>query len=200
MFSRIVTFTGAENIDAGVQYVRETVTPQLKQQKGFRGITASVDREAGVLGVLSLWETEADRDASESGMVKTREEGHRIIGGKLTVEMFEEALAEIAQLPTVGSSRLLIRRVSMDSDKVEANLAFFRSDVLPQIKANTGFQGVRQMINRATGEGVVGTVWADEASLKAAAKDAESRRDQAAQRGVSLGEQSEREIVFVDLQ
>ena len=199
MFSRIVTFTGAQDIDDGVSYVRDVVTPQLKQQKGFRGITASADRRSGVLGVLSLWETEADRDASESAMAKTREEGQRIVGGTLTVEMYEEALVEMAQRPVVAS-RLLVRRVSMDPATVDANLAYFESDVLPQIKANAGFQAVRQMINRATGEGVVGTVWADEASLKAAATDAESRRDQAAQRGVTLGEQSAREILFVDLQ
>lgn len=199
MFSRVVTFTGAQNIDAGLAYVRETVTPLLKQQKGFRGVTASVDRSAGVLGVLSLWDSEDDRNASESALAKVREEAQRIVGGTFTVETFEETLAEIAQMPTVGKSRLLLRRVSMEPTKVNANLAFFKSTVLPQIKSNAGFQAVRQMINRKTGEGVVGTIWADDASLEAAAREAEARSGQAAAQGVTLGEQSKREVLFVDL-
>ncbi len=198
MFARTVTFTGATDIDAGMRYLQDTVAPLLREQKGFRGVTASADRSSGVLGVLSLWETEADRDASESTLVKAREEGQRVIGGEMTVEHFEELLVEVDQPPTVGCS-LLLRRLSMDPGKIEENLGFFRREVLPQIKANPGFCAVRNMINRQTGEGMVGTVWADRASIDGAAEAAEARRQQAAQRGVTFGEQSKREIVFVDL-
>ncbi len=198
MFTRIVTFTGATDIDAGMRYLQDTVAPLLREQKGFRGVTASADRSGGILGVLSLWETQADRDASESTLVKAREEGQRVVGGAMTVEHFEELLVEIDKPPTVGCS-LLLRRLSMDPGKIEENLGFFRREVLPQIKANPGFCAVRNMINRQTGEGMVGTVWADRASIDAAAEAAEARRQQAAQRGVTFGEQSKREIVFVDL-
>ena len=198
MFARTVNFTGATDIDAGMTYLQDTVAPLLREQKGFRGVTASADRSSGVLGVLSLWETEADRDASESTLVKAREEGQRVIGSEMTVEHFEELLVEVDQPPTVGCS-LLLRRLSMDPGKIEENLGFFRREVLPQIKANPGFCAVRNMINRQTGEGMVGTVWADRASMDAAAEAAEARRQQAAQRGVTFGDQSKREIVFVDL-
>jgi heme-degrading monooxygenase HmoA len=198
MFARAVTFTGATDIDAGMRYLQDTVAPLLREQKGFRGVTANADRSSGVLGVLSLWETEADRDANESTLVKAREEGQRVIGGEMTVEHFEELLVEVDQPPTVGCS-LLLRRLSMDPGKIEENLGFFRREVLPQIKADPGFCAVRNMINRQTGEGMVGTVWADSASIDAAAEAAEARRQQAAQRGVTFGEQSKREIVFVDL-
>lgn len=197
MFSRVVNFTGAKDIDGGIRYISETVAPVLRQQKGFRGTTASVDRSGGVLGVLSLWDSEADRDASESALAKTREEGQKIIGGQMSVEVFEEALFEATAPPAVGSS-LLIRRISMDPAKVDDNLEFFKREVLPQIKANPGLLAVRQMINRDTGDAIVGTVWADEASMRAAAEDA-ARRQQAAAGRVTFGEQSKREIVFIDL-
>lgn len=197
MFSRVVSFTGAEDIDAGIQYTRETVAPLMHQQKGFRGTTASADRPGAVYGVLSIWETEADRDASESALAKVREEAQKIIGGQMSVEHFEEALVEVMQPPAVGSS-LLIRRVSMDPAKVDDNLDYFKREVLPQIKANPGLLAVRQMINRETGDSMVGTVWADKASMEAAAEDSEKRQQAAAAR-VSFGEQSRREVVFVDL-
>jgi heme-degrading monooxygenase HmoA len=198
MFTRMVTFTGATDIEAGVRYVQDTVAPLLHQQKGFRGVTASADRSSGVLGVLSLWETKADRDASESPMVKVRDEGQRTIGGEITVEHFEELLVQIETPPAAGYS-LLLRRISMDPAKIEENVDYFRREVLPQIKANPGFCAVRNMINRQTGAGMVGTVWADKAAMDTAAAAAEARRQQAAKQGVTIGEQSKRELVFVDL-
>src|SRR5215472_8457461 len=99
MFSRAVVFTGATDIDAGVRYLQDAVAPLLREQTGFRGVTASADRSAGVLGVLSLWETGADRDASESTLVKAREEGQRVIGGAMTVAQFEELLVETDKPP-----------------------------------------------------------------------------------------------------
>jgi heme-degrading monooxygenase HmoA len=197
MFTRIVTFIGAKDIDAGIAYVRDTVAPVLHQQKGFRGTTASADRAAKVFSVLSLWDTAADREASESALLKVREEGQQIIGGQLAVELFEEVLVELVGIPSVGAS-LLVRRVSMDPAKVDDNIAFFKAEVLPQIKANPGLLAVRQMVNRATGDAIVGTLWTDKATMQDAAADAEKRQGQAAGR-VVFGEQSEREVVFVDL-
>ena len=197
MFTRVVQFNGARDIDAGVAFVRDTVTPVLRQQKGFRGVTASVDRSGGVIGVLTIWETEADRDASESALSKVRSEGAKIIGGEMTVETYEEMVLEMVGPPRDGAA-LLIRRVSMDPAKIDDNLEFFKETVLPQIKASAGFLAVRNMINRSTGEGIVGTVWADAASMDAAAQAAQQRQAQAAGR-VSFGEQSKREVLFIEL-
>ena len=198
MFSRAVIFTGATDIDAGMRYLQDTVAPLLREQTGFRGVTASADRSAGVLGVLTLWETKADLDASESTLAKAREVGQRVIGGAMTVAQFEELVVETDKPPTVGCS-LLLRRISMDPAKIDENLGVFRRDVLPEIKANPGFCAVRAMTNRQTGEGIVGTVWADKASMDAAAEAAEARRQQAAQQGVTFGEQTKREIIFADM-
>lgn len=198
MFTRVVTFTEAQDIDAGLEFTRDKVVPLFREQAGFAGATASADRANSVFGVLSLWESEADRDASESALAKIREEAQGVVGGKATVENFEELLVAVQAPPGVGS-QLLIRRISMDPSRVDENLAFFEREVLPQIKANPGFQAVRNMVNRGTGDGMVGTVWADKASLEAAAQAAETRRQQAADQGVTFGEQSRREILFAEL-
>jgi len=95
MFTRIVTFSGASDIDAGVRYLQDTAAPLLHGQNGFRGVTASADRSGAVLSVLSLWATEADRDASESSVIKARDEGQRVTGGDFAVERFEELLLEV---------------------------------------------------------------------------------------------------------
>lgn len=197
MFTRVVTFTEATDIDGGIAYVRDTVSPVLQQQKGFRGTTASADRAGKLFSVLTLWETATDRENSESALLKIREEGQKVIGGELTVELFEEVLVELVGKPVVGAS-LLVRRVTMDPAKVDENLAYFKTEVLPTIKANPGLIAVRNMLNRTTGDGLTGTSWTDKASMESAVADAEKRVAQAEGR-VVLGEQSKRELVFVDL-
>ncbi len=197
MRARITTVTGATKIDEGVEHLRDQVVPQLQQQKGYRGLTANGDRAAGIVGVLTLWETQDDLDASESMVDKVRREAVAAFGGtSQTVERFEQTVAEVGPNPPTLGSKLQIRRVKMDPARVDDNLTFFKSTVLPDIMATPGFQSVRQMINRSTGEGVVGTVWADDESLQTATAKADERRAIAESRGVEFGEVATRELIF----
>ncbi|HUY66076.1 MAG TPA: hypothetical protein VMV06_04610 [Acidimicrobiales bacterium] len=198
MQTRLVSFTGAKDIDQGVDYVREEVVPTLNAQHGYRGLTVSADRSGGVLGVLSLWETEADREASESTLAKNRQEGLGIIGGEMSVEVFEQFLAEITERPIVGSP-LMVTRISVEPTEIEENFEFFKSEVLPRIKSNPGFRSLRMMMNRQTGHGLVGVVWADKEAMETAAASAPSRRQPSIDRGVKFHGDSYREIAFVDL-
>ena len=197
MFSRVLTFRGAKNIDGGVGVVRDTL-PVLRGLKGYRGVTASADRDGGVFGILSLWETEADRDASLDALAGARQKGLDVLGGDLTVESFEELVVEMASPPTVGSA-LMVTRISMDPSKIDENVGFFKSSILPRITAAPGFLALRNMIDRKTGRGAVGTVWTDQAAMKSAAAEAQARRDEGRARGVKFEEDSYREILFADM-
>ncbi len=199
MHTRVVTVTGAKDIDAGIRFFQENVIPVLNAQDGYRGFTASADRAGGVFAVFSLWETAADRDAGEGALASIRQEATEVIGGELKVETFEQLVAEIGEPPPGPGSALMVTRISMDPAKIDENIAFFKSEVVPRIKALSGFQGLRNMINRATGEGIVGTAWSDQDALKRAADDAQARRDEAVARGVNFGEMSFREIVLAEL-
>jgi heme-degrading monooxygenase HmoA len=198
MFTRVLTFTGAKSIDDGVAFVRDNAVPVLQQHKGYRGITASADRDAGLLGVLSLWESEADRDASFAPLAELRQQGLDVVGGELTVESFEQLVEEVASPPTVGSA-LMVTRISMDPAKVDEKVGFFKSEILPRIKAAPGFRALRHMIDRKSGRGAVGSAWADQEAMKNAAAEAQSRRDEGRARGVSFEGDSYREIVFADM-
>jgi heme-degrading monooxygenase HmoA len=198
MHNRVLTFTGAKNIDDGVAFVRDNAVPVLQEQKGYRGVTASADRDGGVLGVLSLWETEADRDASFGPLAELRQQGLDVVGGELTVESFEQLVEEMASPPTVGSA-LMVTRISMDPAKVDENLGFFKSEVVPRITAAPGFLALRNMMDRKTGRGLVGSAWADQEAMKNAAAQGQARRDEGRARGVSFDGDSYREIVFADV-
>jgi heme-degrading monooxygenase HmoA len=200
MFLRVLTFTGAQHVDEGLRFIRDEVTPVLRQQHGYRGLNVSADRSGGILGVLSRWETEADREASNSALAKSREDGQRVIGGTLTVETFEEVVWEVAEPPVPGSSVLHLRRVRMDPARVEENIEFFRQVAVPELRSQPGFQAVRNFLDRQSGAGMVGTVWADDAALQAGDAAGKARRKRAtAERGVTFGEESRREILFADM-
>jgi len=199
MYARTITFNGAKNIDDGVTLVREKAVPVASGLQGYRGITVSADRRGGVLGILSLWETEADRTASQKALDEVRQEAVGVVGGEMTIENFEQVVAELAEAPPGPGAVLLLQRVSMDPAKVEDNLAFFRSEIVPLIKAGPGFRGVRNLINRETGQGMVGTTWDDADARRSARAQAQERRPRAMERGVNFGETSEREILFADL-
>ncbi len=198
MYARIVTITGAKDIDGGIGWLREQLPPVLQDQKGFRGLGVNVDRAGGILGVLTLWDTEADRDASWDALAARRQESQDIIGGQLSAETYEELLREAGSTPPAPGSALMLQPVRMDPAKIDDNLAFFKSEVLPRIKACKGFQQVRLLMNRETGHGVGGTAWADEDAMRAAVADAQARRQESTGRGVQFGEVRYREIVFTE--
>lgn len=196
MHVRISTITGASDIDGGIDFVRDQVVPQLQQQKGFRGLSVSGDRKAGVVTVLSVWETEADLDASESAADKARGDATKLIGGQVSVERYEQLVWERGDTPPGPGAKLHIRHVKMDPSRIDGNAEFFRQTVLPEMKATPGFLGCRNLIDRSTGEGHVGTVWADEESLAGALANAEQRRSRAADRGVEFGGEQVLEVLF----
>ncbi|MBV9042061.1 MAG: hypothetical protein JOZ68_13730 [Acidimicrobiia bacterium] len=199
MHARVMTFSGAKNIDDGLVFLREKAMPEVRSQPGYRGLTASADRQGGVFGILSLWETEADRQASRTALDGLRQEALGVMGGELTIEDFEQVVLEMGDTPPGPGSALLVQRATMDPAKVDDNLSFFKSEVVPRIKANPGFRGLRNLLNREAGQSIVGTVWADTESMRSALAQGQQNRQAAIDRGISFGDVSEREVLLTDL-
>ncbi len=199
MFVRMTLTEDVPDLVAAVAHLRDEVLPAIKDLSGFRGITASSDRKAGVIGILTMWDTEADLKASDAAASKVRENAIKSFGGRLVeVQVYEQVVQEVTAPPAPGSP-LLITPTKMDPAKVDENVEFFKSTVLPDMKATPGFRAVRNMVNRQTGEGMVGLVLADEASVKEAEARGDARRARASQQGIQLGERSRREILFTAL-
>jgi quinol monooxygenase YgiN len=196
MHVRITTVTGASNIDGGLAVLRDQVLPQMRQQTGFRGLSASGDRAAGVVTVLSVWDSEADLEASESAADKARGDAVRIMGGEVSVERYEQTVWTVGDTRPGPGAKLHIRHVKIDPARIEENLEFFRRTVVPEMKARPGFLAVRHLIDRSTGQARVGSVWADEDSLSASLAQSEQRRALAKDRGVEFGEDRVLEVLF----
>jgi heme-degrading monooxygenase HmoA len=94
MFARVSAFQGPPDQTAeGIRIAREQVLPAAKLMDGFKGIYLLFDRESGKSLSVTLWETEADMQASEEAANRLRAEsadasGETIVG----VERYEVAL------------------------------------------------------------------------------------------------------------
>jgi hypothetical protein len=198
MHTRLISFTGATDFDGGVAYLRDEVLGILKSQKGYRGVSASAARDVGILSVLTLWDTEADRSASDSALGKARDEATKIVGGTMSVENFEQVAAAVKKVPVAGC-RLIATRYSQASGLVEGNITFFTDELLPQIAAQPGFCAVRNMLDRATGSGVVGTIFENDDAMEAGKAGMQERRPIVETRGIRFDEITYREILLSEV-
>jgi heme-degrading monooxygenase HmoA len=109
-FVRMVTANGdPQKLDAAIVHMRNHVLPLLKAQKGYRATIAAVDRQSGVVGVSTVWDSKADLDASESKLAGPRAEVARLAGAgahEVQVEIFETAVVELSAAATQTAAKV----------------------------------------------------------------------------------------------
>ncbi len=67
MYARVTNIRFSPNLKAEVVRVAQGFTPILKERQGFEGLLVLTDPEDTGMGtIVSLWQTEADAEASES--------------------------------------------------------------------------------------------------------------------------------------
>jgi hypothetical protein len=138
MHVRVNTVRGATSPDNGTRYLHENVLPLLHQQAGYRGGMTSIDRAGAVVGVISLWEDRNALEAGEGIAADLRAEAVRIIGGDVTVEIFEQVVGEIGNPPPAGGCLVRFASFQTDAARVDENVAFFKAEVLPAITGSPG--------------------------------------------------------------
>ncbi len=68
MYARVTTSQiNPDQTDEATNIVRDSLVPAAEQQKGFAGYLLLGDRGTGKGISITLWETEADREASGPG-------------------------------------------------------------------------------------------------------------------------------------
>jgi heme-degrading monooxygenase HmoA len=93
MFARVSTIQGTpEHLEEAIRYLAAPAT--FRQAKGFKGNYLLVDRESGKMLTITLWETEADLQATAQAVNPLRQEGARLAGAAepALVEVYEVAI------------------------------------------------------------------------------------------------------------
>jgi hypothetical protein len=198
MYARITTITGVTNLDAEVTHLEERVATEVMQMAGYRGLIASGDRTTGTVGVLGLWENEEALRSSDSVVSKVRAEAAQVFGGSVTVETFEQVIEETGAIPPAVGCALIIRRTNLEPARVNEGVEFLRVQAVPMVKETPGFRSLRVLIDRQSGDAIIGAVFDDQAALAAARerlepplfKDAEARN-------LDVGNASVRELLYI---
>lgn len=91
MFSRVNSLqTKPDRIDDVAQVVRDIVHPGIRGEPGYRGYVVLGNRETGKALGVTLWESEATREASDATARQIRPKVEQGTGGTMvSVEKYE---------------------------------------------------------------------------------------------------------------
>src|SRR5579863_9380383 len=98
MYARVVTAQYQPGTgDEGLRLFRESVLPETRQQRGFKGAMALIDRSTDKAIAITLWQTEADAQASGTSSPYLRAQMAKIaslVAAAPVIEMYEVAVQE----------------------------------------------------------------------------------------------------------
>ena len=192
-----ISVTGAD-VTAATKFLEDRASA-IAAHKGFRQLAASGDRSKGILSIISVWDSKEDLEASDSALANLRQEGLASFGGQMTVTAFEQVAFEVGgTLPQPGCVLRLVT-YRMDPSKIDENVSWFKSEVLPAMMASAGVRAVRNLVDRETGEGRVGSVYSDKSAMEASEGDRTQRMASARERGIEFGEEAVLELLFAQL-
>lgn len=90
MFARIGTWQGSrEKLEAWIVRAREEVKPSIRQDPGLAAVYWLADREHGKGLIVTLWESEAARQASEQARLRRQTGTAAATGARVTTERYE---------------------------------------------------------------------------------------------------------------
>ena len=98
MHARVVTVQFQPGkVDEGIQILRESILPETRQQRGFKGALALLDRSTDKSIAITLWQTEADAQASGASSAYLQAQIAKVaslFAAAPTIETYEVAVQE----------------------------------------------------------------------------------------------------------
>jgi hypothetical protein len=141
------------SIDAGIAHLRDEVMPALQAIDGCVGVSLLVDRESGRCIATSAWETEEAMRASADRIRPIRDRAAEMFGGSPTVEEWEIAALHRDHRSHDGAC-VRATWVTGDPARIDQNVEFYKTSVLPELENLEGFCSASLMIDRASGRSV----------------------------------------------
>jgi heme-degrading monooxygenase HmoA len=174
VYARSTTFHGsADNVDAGIDFIRSEAGPMLEQIEGCRGLSMLVDHDTGYCIATSSWENEEAMRASDERLRPIRDRGRDILGGSMAVDEWE-----IAVMHRTHHGECC--RVSWLRGDLDAMMETFRESILPELEQTPGFCSASLLVNRSAGLGCATTAWETRSAMEASRSSADDMRSRAA--------------------
>jgi len=90
-------FMPPERLDDFARFIRDDVTPPLRQRKGYCWMTTSVDRTSGIVAVFSNWETVEAREAGDSSFASVLQRAGDFGLNPIRIDFYEQVVLELLQ-------------------------------------------------------------------------------------------------------
>jgi len=168
MYARIVTGQYQPGkIDEGLQILLNSILPAARQQPGYQGALALVDRTTDKGIAIALRETAADMQATEtSGYLQEQfAKVMPLLAGAPTVEVYEVSIQEVQQGSPGGYARVLT--ATAHPGKTDEGVQIVRDSLLPVTRRQPGFKGGLVLTDRSQNKVIALTLWETEADLNA---------------------------------
>jgi heme-degrading monooxygenase HmoA len=105
VFVRVNDIQGSgDRVEEAVRLAREQILPMLRQQRGWLAMQLMVNRQNGRSIIMSVWDSAANREASEAAVRQQREQ-FRASLGSIEVSLYDAAVVQFdpAAFPVGGS-------------------------------------------------------------------------------------------------
>ncbi len=168
MYARMVTGQYQPGkIDEGLQIFLNSVLPAARQQPGYKGALALVDRTTGKAIAIGLRETAADMQATEtSGYLQEQfAKVAPLVVGAPVVEVYEVSIQEVQQGSPGRYARVLTG--TNHPGKIDEGIQIVRDSILPVTRQQSGYKGYLSLTDRTIGKGISISLWETEADLLA---------------------------------
>ncbi|WP_092608368.1 hypothetical protein [Raineyella antarctica] len=197
MYSRETTTQGSYDPAALVEQINNTILPGISHRNGFRGINVSGDPSTGTAWILTNWDTVEDLVASRQDADQLRRQATQALGGTvLGVREWDLPVVHVSDRPPTPGLPINVNRHFYDPTQLHEVVSFFAWVAEPMYRSSPGYRSVRMLVDRTTGEVLVGSVWDDEASLEEGFSRLEPIRDRAVEKGMKFVERTRREVIF----
>lgn len=154
MYARSTTIQAQpSSIDAGIAHIRDEVMPALQAIDGCVGVSLLVDRQSGRCIATSAWESDEAMHASAEQIQPIRDRAAQMFGGPATVEEWEIATLHRDHRSREGACAR-VTWVRGDPARMDQNVEYYKSAVLPDLENLEGFCSASLLINRASGRAV----------------------------------------------
>ncbi len=168
MYARVVTTQYQPGkIDEGLQIFLNSIMPAARQQPGYKGALALVDRSTGKAIAIGLRETTADMQATETSgyLAEQFAKVAPLIVGAPVVEVYEVSIQEVQKGGPGGYARVLTGTNQIG--KIDEGIQIVRDSILPVTRQQQGYKGYLSLTDRTTGRAISISLWETEADLLA---------------------------------
>ena len=152
-----------ERMDEAIRTYRDSVLPEVRTHRGFKGGLILADRNASKIIAIALWETEADLKARTPTTFVDP-----IAGGPPVREVYQVSAYDRPESEAGKTTHARVNTRQIQVGKMAASIEIYQNSTVPRVRGQQGSTGGLVLTDRNTGKVIAISLWASEADMNAA--------------------------------